>query len=78
MGVAALVLGIISVLLAFIPVIGLFLAPIPAVIGLILGLVDWKQKKKAELSVGISLAGTILSGVALLVIVLWIVFAYAS
>ena len=46
MGVASLVLGIISAIIGFVPFCGTF-ALIPAIIGLILGIVDWVKQSKA-------------------------------
>lgn len=64
MGVASLVLGIVSVVLGFIPLCGI-IALVPAIIGLILGIIDWVKKKKAGEPKGKSIAGTICSGVAI-------------
>ena len=51
MGVAALVLGIISVIISFIPFCGTW-AIIPAIVGLVLGIIDWiKKVKQAKLKV---------------------------
>jgi len=75
MGVAALVLGIVSLVVGFIPLCGFF-AIIPAGIGLILGLVDVALKSKTKKPKGQGIAGIVLNGVAILVIILWLsVFA---
>lgn len=71
MGVAALVLGIVSVIIGFIPLCGA-IAFIPAIIGLILGIVDIIQKSKKKEEKGMAIAGVILTGIAIIVISFWI------
>ncbi len=71
MGVAALIIGIISIIVGFIPLCGA-IAFFPAVIGLILGIVDIVLKSKAGQSKGMGIAGTILSAIAIVVIFLWV------
>ncbi len=71
MGVAALVLGIISILIAIIPFCGA-IAFLPALIGLILGIVDTVIKAKAGKKKGISIAGLVLSALAVVLIFFWI------
>ena len=70
MGVAALVLGIVSAVIAFIPFFGTW-AIIPAIVGLVLGIIDWSKKKKANEPKGKAVAGTICSGVAIIIIAIW-------
>lgn len=70
MGVASLVLGIISAIIGFVPFCGTF-ALIPAIIGLILGIVDWVKQSKAGNPKGKSIAGTILSAIAIAVIMFY-------
>lgn len=70
MGVASLVLGIISAIIGFVPFCGTF-ALIPAIIGLILGIVDWVKQSKAGNPKGKSIAGTILSAIAIVVIMFY-------
>ena len=70
MGVAALVLGIISVIVSFIPFCGTW-AIVPAIVGLVLGIIDWSKKKKAGEKKGKAIAGTICSGVAIIIIIAW-------
>ncbi len=75
MGIAALVIGIIAVVFGFIPFCGYF-ALLPAIIGLILGIIDVKNKSKAQQPKGKGMAGIVLNAVALIVILLWtLVFA---
>ena len=76
MGIASLVLGIISMIIGFIPLCG-SVAFVPAVIALILGIVDTVQKSKKGESKGISVAGIVLSSIAIIVISLWI-FAFGA
>lgn len=71
MGVAALILGIISIIIGFIPLCG-SIAFIPAIIGLILGIVDTVQKSKKGEKKGTSIAGIVLSSVAIVIISLWL------
>lgn len=71
MGVAALVLGIISIIIGFIPLCG-SIALLPAVIGLILGIVDTVQKSKKGEKKGVSIAGLVLSAIAVAVIIFWV------
>lgn len=59
MGVASLVLGIVSIIIAFIPCLGMY-AIVPAVIGLILGLIGTCKKKEGKAN-GLAIAGLILS-----------------
>ncbi len=75
MGLAAMVIGIFAVIFGFIPFCGFF-ALIPAIIGLILGILDVKKKSKVQQPKGMGMAGVVLNAVAILVILLWtLVFA---
>ena len=74
MGVAALVLGIVSLVISFIPFCGTW-AIIPAIVGLVLGIVDWVKKKKASEPKGKAIAGTVCSAIAIVVIAVWWVLA---
>ena len=71
MGVAALILGIISIIIGFIPLCG-SIALLPAIIGLILGIVDVVLKSKKGEKKGISIAGLVLSALAIVIIVFWV------
>lgn len=69
MGIASLVLGIISLIAGWIPFI-CFIAFVLAIIGLILGIVDTvKKNKTGDKKRGISIAGLIISAVAIPIIV---------
>lgn len=74
MGIAALVLGIVSLVISFIPFCGTW-AVIPAVVGLVLGIIDWVKKGKAKEPKGKAVAGTICSGLAVIVIIIWWILA---
>ena len=71
MGIAALILGIISLIIGFIPLCG-SIALVPAIIGLILGIVDTVQKHKKDEKIGISVAGLVLSAISIIVIIFWV------
>lgn len=78
MGIAALVLGIISIIIAFIPLCG-SIAFLPALIGLVLGIVDIVKKGKTGESKGMAIAGTVLSAIALVFIIFWVfIFSTAA
>ncbi|MBR1803226.1 MAG: hypothetical protein IJ777_04645 [Clostridia bacterium] len=70
MGIASLVLGIISlifgIILGWIPFIG-FIFPILAIVGLILGIVDTAKKSQTDDKKGISIAGLVTSAFAVIV-----------
>ena len=64
MGIAALVIGIISLLIAWVPCIGM-IALFPATIGLILGIIDIIVNAKKSKPKGMGIAGTICCAVAI-------------
>ena len=71
MGIASMVIGIVSAILGFIPMCGWF-ATLPAVVGLILGIIDVVQKNKnQESGKGIGIAGIILNSIAIILILIW-------
>lgn len=75
MGIAALILGIVGLVIAWIPFCGI-LALIPCLVGLGLGIADIIVKGKRGEPKGMGIAGTVLNAVALLIVILWsIVFA---
>ncbi len=75
MGLAAMIIGIVAVVLGFIPFCGYF-ALRPAIIGFILGILDVKKKSAAQQPKGKGMAGIVLNAVALIVILLWtLIFA---
>lgn len=77
MGVASLVLGIVSVVISFVPFCGI-IALIPAIVGLILGIVDVVKKSKVQEPKGMSIAGIVCSAVAIIFIVYWYLIAAAT
>lgn len=79
MAVASLVLGIISILIAWIPLCG-SIAGLPAFIGLILGIVALVQSKKNNgENKGMGIAGTVLNALALIIITVYtLVFTAAA
>lgn len=70
-GIAGLVIGILSLMFAFIPCLGLW-AMIPAIVGIILSSLSLHRVSKAGASKSISLAGLICSALALLVALYWL------
>ncbi len=70
MGIASLVIGIVSALLGFIPLCNYF-AVIPALVGLVLGVVDIVLKGKKQLPKGMGIAGVALNGLAMIIILVW-------
>jgi hypothetical protein len=74
MGVASMIIGIISLVIGFVPMCG-FWAAVPAVIGLILGIVDLVIRTKRKQPRGKAIVGVILNPLAIIVIVAWFVMA---
>lgn len=68
MGLASLILGIISLVMSCIPLIGLFFC-ITAVIGIILGIISLCKKQDK----GKSIAGIITSSIAILIIIVYVI-----
>jgi uncharacterized membrane protein len=70
-----MIIGIVAVVLGFIPFCGYF-ALLPAIVGLILGIIDVKKRSEAQEPKGKGIAGIVLNAVAIAVILLWtLVFA---
>ncbi len=74
MDIASLVLGIISIVFGVFPFCGIFFA-LPALIGLILGIVFIATAKRHKKPRGMAIAGTATSAIALLVMAGWWVSA---
>jgi len=68
MGIASLVLGILSILLGWIPIVGL-VAWILAPLGLIFGFIALGKTNK-----GLAIGGLITSGIGLLICIAWVTF----
>lgn len=77
MGIAALVLGIVSIIFAFIPCTSWF-GIITAIVGLVLGIIDIVKKNKSGEKKGTSVAGTICAGVALIIAFAWYFLVVAA
>jgi hypothetical protein len=78
MGIASMIIGIVSLVIGFIPMCG-FWAAAPAVVGLILGIVDLVLRSKRKQPRGKAIVGVILNPLAIIVIVAWtLLFVYGS
>ena len=73
MGIAGMILGIIGLVFSLIPFFGAFVA-IPCVgVGLPLSGVAFQQARKAEVPLGVPIAGLATNAVALAITIAWIV-----
>lgn len=77
MGVASLVIGIIALILGFVPLCGI-IALVPAIIGLILGIVDAVRKSKTSEKKGMAIAGIVLCAISIVVIIGYYVLFVAA
>jgi len=77
MGIAALVLGILSIIIGFIPLCGT-IAFFPAIVGIILGIIEIVTKSKKNEKKGMGIAGVILSALAIVFIVFWVLIIGTS
>lgn len=73
MDTASLVIGIIAVIIGFIPCVQVFVF-IPALVGLILGIVSFLRKRQVDEPTGMALAGIILNAVPLLIMTAFALF----
>ena len=73
LGIASLVVGVAAAIVAFIPLCGA-IAFVPAVVGLILGIINVVMRGKANLPKGMGIAGIILNILAIVLIVVWVYF----
>lgn len=71
MGVASMILGIIAVILAFIPCPTAVFLFVPALIGLILGIVDVTVKSKRQQPKGCGIAGIVMNAIAFIIVIFW-------
>jgi hypothetical protein len=70
MGIASMVIGIFSGILGFIPLCNYF-ALLPAIVGLVLGIISLLKKSKENSAKGQSIAGVVLNTIAIIMIVVW-------
>jgi len=70
MGIAALVLGIIGLIISFVPACNVIMF-VPCLVGLGLGIADIAVKSKRGQPKAMGIVATVLNGVALLIIVIW-------
>src|SRR5687767_1202940 len=73
LGIAALVLGILGVLVAWVPFCGIVAIPVAA-IGLILGIIAIVMARSSQTGMGMPIAGTTLSAIAILLQGVWWVY----
>ena len=73
MGIASFVIGLICLILS--PFFSTFLI-LPSILALVLGIIDAVAKSKEKVSKGLSIAGIILSTIALVICILIIVFSF--
>ena len=76
-GVASLVLGILALLIAFIPCVGLF-ALIPGIIAIVLAIVGLSQASSANGAKGVIIAGLVISVIGTVIAAAWLIFFSAS
>lgn len=70
MGIASMVLGIVAIIGAWIPLCN-YISFLPALVGLILGIVDAVKKKKSGGKKGMAIAGIIISAISIVFIIVW-------
>jgi len=76
-GIASLILGILALLVAFIPCIG-FLALIPGIVAIVLAIVGLSQASQANGAKGVIIAGLIVSIVGTVVAATWLIIFSAG
>ncbi len=70
MGIASMVIGIMAVIIGFVPFCGAW-AIVPACVGLGLGIADTIVKSKRKQPKGMAIAGLVLNPIAIIVIISW-------
>lgn len=70
MGIASMIIGIIALVVSFVPFCGTW-ALIPAIVGLVLGAVDMAKKIKANQPRGMAISGVVMNILAIVVIFSW-------
>lgn len=73
LAIASLVLGIVSILIVWIPIVG-FLGAIMAVVGLVLGLLALRQPEGSAMAIG----GVVCAGVSLVITAIYILMFVAA
>lgn len=76
-GIASLILGIIALLIALIPCIGLF-ALIPGIVAVVLAIVGLSQASKANGAKGVIIAGLVVSILGTTIAAIWLIFFSAG
>jgi len=76
-GIAALILGILALLIAFIPCVGLF-ALIPGIIAIVLAIVGLSQANSANGAKGVIIAGLVISVIGTVIAAVWLIIFSAS
>ncbi len=76
-GIASLILGILALLIAFIPCVGIF-ALIPGIIAIVLGIVGLSQARNANGTTGLIISGLVISSLATLIAAVWLIFFSTS
>ncbi len=77
MGAASLVIGVIAIIASFFPLCGTW-ALLPAIVGLVLGIVEVVNKSKKGEPKGMGIAGIVLNPLAIIIIILWWVVVGAA
>ncbi len=77
MGIASLVIGIIALVFGAFPFCGTWVV-VPAIIGLILGIVDLVIKTRKGGPKGTAIAGVILNPLAIIAVVIWWVLMFSQ
>ncbi|MGJ7907616.1 hypothetical protein ACOQFL_14195 [Actinopolyspora sp. H202] len=77
LGTAALVLGIIGVVLSLIPVFGVIAWPV-VIVGIILGIIGIRKVSQGRATnKKVAITGTVLSGVGLAICIIWAILAFS-
>ena len=76
-GIASLILGILALLIALIPCIGIF-ALIPGVVAIVLAIVGLSQASKANGAKGVIIAGLVISILGTTIAAIWLFFVSAG
>lgn len=71
LGIAGMILGIVAIVVSFIPCFGWW-AMVLAVVGLVLSAISMSHAKKAGASRGMAIAGLICSIIAIIIVIVWI------